>query len=112
MSGIGSTGVGGLSIASSVAGTQRSGTDTERVQANAEAARFRSEREAQANRSLGDVTETENSPDRDADGRLLHDDDGTARRRRRLPDAGALTDDAPRAADADGERGAALDLEA
>lgn len=104
--------VGGVNIASSAAGTQRSGADTDRVLANAESARFRVDRDAQTNRSLGDVAEAENTPDRDADGRLLGDGSRSASRRRRAESDQAEHEEPSRAADPEGERGGNLDLDA
>lgn len=98
----------GLTIAGSVAGTQRSGIDTDRVQANAEAARFRAERDAQASRALGDISEAENTPERDADGRLLYG--GNPRGKSDSRDRPPL-DHPAHPPDANGERGGLLDLD-
>jgi hypothetical protein len=110
MSSIGLTniGVGGMNLAGSAAGTQRSGADTDSVKHNAATQKANADRNAQSARAL-DVAEADLSSDRDADGRqplgLLSrpepDEEGEERnaKTKRIPDAA-------------GERGNALDLQA
>ncbi|MBT6158274.1 MAG: hypothetical protein HOL01_05485 [Planctomycetaceae bacterium] len=111
MSSIGLTniGVGGMNLAGSAAGTQRSGADTDSVKKNGADQKATVDRDAQSAQTLNDVAEAELSSDRDADGRqpfgLLS---------RPGPDEESEEESAKtlRTPDATGERGNALDLEA
>jgi hypothetical protein len=111
MSSIGLTniGIGGMNLAGSAAGTQRSGADTDSVKQNAANQKAHADRNAQSARTLDDVAEADLSSDRDADGRqpfgLLSrpepDEEGEEHSPKTL-----------RAPDAAGERGNTLDLQA
>lgn len=110
MSSIGATNIGAMNLAGSAAGTQRGGTDSDRVAQNAANQKAVGDRNAQSARALGDVSETDLSADRDADGRgpfgsmsrpeaEPDGDDSAVPRRQQTPDAS-------------GERGNSLDLRA
>jgi hypothetical protein len=106
MSILGAGGLGGLPLASSIAGSLRNNAAADdRTKAEQATQKFQADENKAANLSE-DVEEMEFSADRDVDGRLPY----TARRRRKGGSEGE--DSQPRAADAEGERGSSLDLEA
>ena len=111
MSVIGPGNIASLNLAGSLAGAQRTNAADGEQKADAADRRFQLDQRALSAKSLGDVAETDRSADRDADGRTPYQD---AERTVRADDKGR--DEPPRslraAADAFGERGSQLDLEA
>ncbi len=115
MSSIGPGNIGAFNLVGSFAGAQRADADADRAKAESADRKFQVDQREFSAHSLDDVTETELSSDRDADGRQLYSDVAGQ------PDAehGELPDeDSTHSAgkgvrtDAFGERGRLLDLEA
>jgi hypothetical protein len=117
MSVIGPGSLGAINLAGSVAGGVRtSGAETDRMQETGAQRTTESNVKALASRSLEDIGETDQSADRDADGRMPLGYSDAEETTEPLP----LGDDNrprdrhkhARAIDADGVRGRRLDLEA
>lgn len=108
MSTIGTGGPGFLPIVGSAAGAagQQRVATTNQQHAEAAERKFAIDQQAQTDKALGDVAESEQSDERDADGRQPW----SFSRRRPPAQPGAHTE--PHAVDPDHERGATLDLEA
>ncbi len=108
MSTIGPGNIGALNLAGSLAGAQRSDASTDRNKAESAAQKFQVDQKTLTARSLGDVSEADLSSERDPDGRLPYDG-------RRKDDSSGKDSANPNsrfAADAFGERGSSLDIEA
>lgn len=109
MSVLGSSSIGGLNLAGSLAGAQRNNAGDDEVKATAADRKFQQDQKAQSAQSLGDVAQTDRSADRDADGRLPYHPHARPDAR----DADNNEDgEQPVSADAFGERGRRLDLQA
>lgn len=114
MSVIGPGNVGALNLASSVAGAQRNTADAGNVKQEASQRKFQIDRTEATAKSLEDVSETESSPERDADGRRLYTDAGNPIEQDGDEQHSASLSSVSnrRSPDAFEERGGALDLEA
>lgn len=116
MSIIGPGSLGAINLAGSVAGAQRNAAaESGQLRETAGQRQSQADLKALASKSLDDVGETDQSTDRDADGRMPFDDGGYPH------DIAKTTDDSHEAKqrsvghlapDADGTRGGLLDLEA
>ena len=105
MSILGAGGLGGLPLASSIAGSLRSNKADDRTKAEQATQKMQAD-EQKAASNQEDVEEMEFSADRDVDGRVPY----TVRRRRKGQSEG--DDSPPRPPDPEGDRGGSLDLEA
>ena len=113
MSTIGSVSVGAMNIAGSVSGAQKPEADSSQTKAEAAAQKFQLDRQSMSASNLDDVSQTELSSERDADGRQAWDfsgepNDADAQRQ----DAGQSAQNSRRSVDATGELGQRLDLDA
>lgn len=110
MSSIGAANIGALNLAGSAAGAARGETDTDRVKQNAADQKTAGDRDLQSARALGDVSETDLSSERDADGRQPYG----RMTRPAVDEAGEEPSHEPQRGlpDPSGERGNALDLQA
>ena len=109
MSSIGSANVGALNLAGSLAGTQRSEADADRVKADSADRKFQIDQQSLSARGMDDVAETDLSTDRDADGRLPY---GQMSNPEDAVQSDGEHSSEHRNRDASGERGIALDLQA
>jgi flagellar hook-basal body complex protein FliE len=117
MSSIGAATAAGLNVVGSIVGSSRPDAATDHSKASAAQQKMQSDFDAKLGASLDDVADAQFSADRDADGRQMYE-----RRAPGLHDAiETATDDAPEsstpisrnhAADAFGDRGNALDIDA
>lgn len=106
MSSINSAGSGAYNLIGSIAGSQRNHGDSDRLKSDAAGRRFSMDQNKLTENVLSNVSGTESSPDRDANGRLPFDAH-TAEHDEIPPHADF---DAP--SDEDGLRGQTLDLQA
>jgi hypothetical protein len=112
MSGIGSTSIAGLGFAGSIVGSSQPDATVDRVKAASAEQKARVDQNDLQAQALDGIADPELGSDRDADGRLLY-------RRSAHPDANGNDDELsnpqvtpPRPADALGESGKSLDIEA
>jgi len=109
--------LGAVNLAGSVSGTQRNTAETDRAKAGAAERNLQADLKALSAKSMGDIGETDQSADRDADGRRMLDPGETDAGQ---PDDAPMQAESPRFAgsrhrripDATGERGQHLDVEA
>lgn len=110
MSTIGPGNIGALNLAGSFAGAQRSDAHTDRNKADSALQKFKVDQQAMAAHSADDVAEADLSHERDADGRLPY---GRTPRPDHLDeDSDERRNEWQRGADAFGDCGRSLDLEA
>ncbi len=114
MSTIGPGSIGALNLAGSFAGAQRTEADADRTKEAAAGRKFKIDQQAMSAHESDDVAETDLSADRDADGHYLPGEraDQQTTDDRAADAAKQHADRMRRAADANGERGTALDLDA
>lgn len=108
MSTIGSGGLPSIPLTGSVAGVsgqQRVASGNQQAGEAAER-KFQLDQQALTEKALGDIGASDQTGDRDGDGRELWRFIG------RKPGSGKSSTDCPKAKDSDGERGGQLDLEA
>lgn len=100
--------------AAQAAGSQRSGATTDEEKSVSAQGKAAADREARTERALGDLSEADLSPDRDADGRMPYDEpqSETPPQSAAPHDSAAAPGSPPRAPDATGTLGTRLDLEA
>ena len=114
MSAIGPGNIGALNIAGSFAGAQRTEAEADRTKEAAAGRKFKIDQQAMSAHGSDDVAETDLSADRDADGHYLPGErtDQQTADDRSADNAKQQADRIRRAADANGERGTTLDLNA
>jgi hypothetical protein len=112
MSTIGSPSAAGLGLASSIVGSSRPEAATDRSKAASAEQKARVDQKDLLAKTLDDVADPEFGSDRDADGRLLYRRSGQPARSGKGDDASSQAPAAPRPADAFGDSGNALDIEA
>lgn len=102
-----------LSIAGTLAGSQRADADVERTKSDAAGKRAQADQVILTSGGPADVGEAEMSADRDADGTLFYDETGTGEIPTDAEPAEELASPpVVRSLDADRERGTHLDLDA
>jgi hypothetical protein len=112
MSALGLGNFGAISLAGSLAGSQRSDADRTRARGDAADQRQLVDRTAVPLAAPGNIGEAEFSTDRDADGRLLYTSPPQDEADDRETHFAAALRASRQALDPDGERGQRLDLEA
>ena len=110
MSAIGPGSIGALNLAGSIAGVQRNNGDKDAAKAQAADKQFQIDQKTMSSKGMDDVAEADLNSDRDTDGREPYDDvpQHEERAEDESPSAGVRRP----SLDADGERGASLDLQA
>jgi|GEM_PF-5899392 len=117
MSAIGSGNLGAVNLAGSLAGAQRTNSESDRVKEEAAKRNFQIDQKAMSANSLEDVGQTDQATDRDADGRMAYSDDETDLENRANTESAKSEEDLEvktkrKSADAFGEKGTTLDIEA
>jgi len=111
MSAIGSPGLGAINLAGSLAGVQQNDASADQVKENNSAQKFQVDQRAMSAESMGDISDPEFAADRDPDGRqssvLSRSTEGEAETL-----SSVTLPQSRHAADAFGERGTVLDLDA
>jgi hypothetical protein len=106
---IGPGSIGATNIAGSLAGAQRTGSESDRIKESGAAKKFAGDQRAMSASKLEDVGETNLSADRDPDGRKLYSDPTEENVEEGLADPPMRK--SSKSLDAFGECGQSLDLE-